>query len=346
MPYAPVTIPAFAVQGILSGARSRWESQPNLIKEIVVRAGMSWDLLDEPGARVTAEQYVRLYTLLIAALDDEAIALLSRPLRPGSFALMVRSMRGAKTIEAAVDRAAHTLTILQDDLIFSCVREGALTGITSELRRPDTVLPTFAHELLMRVCWRLIVWMLDSGSRPKSFDFSFDRPAYADAYEAIFPGQLLFGQSRSAAWFDSADLAGPLQRSDRDAQTFLKSAPANVIVPGLVRTGAGARVRALLEHAMPGWPGLPDIAHDMGMSIATLQRRLARERTSFRAVKEELRRDLAITRLNTSRVPVAILAGELGFADSATFQRAFKIWTGNSPGRYRQREQRPATANV
>ncbi len=35
---------------------------------------MSWDLLDEPGAWVTVEQHVRLYALLIAALDDEAIA--------------------------------------------------------------------------------------------------------------------------------------------------------------------------------------------------------------------------------------------------------------------------------
>ena len=72
------------------------------------------------------------------------------------------------------------------------------------------------------------------------------------------------------------------------------------------------------------------------MSASTVQRRLATEGTSFQALKDELRRDLAIVRLNTSQVALATLADELGFADSAAFQRAFKGWTGSAPGTYRR----------
>ncbi len=72
------------------------------------------------------------------------------------------------------------------------------------------------------------------------------------------------------------------------------------------------------------------------MSTATLQRRLANEGTSFQSLKDELRRDTAIVRLNTSTVSLAALAFELGFADSAAFQRAFKGWTGSAPGTYRR----------
>lgn len=67
------------------------------------------------------------------------------------------------------------------------------------------------------------------------------------------------------------------------------------------------------------------------MSGSTLQRRLAAEGTSFQALKDELRRDMAIVRLATGTLPVTDLALELGFRDSAVFQRAFKSWTGCTP---------------
>jgi len=78
-------------------------------------------------------------------------------------------------------------------------------------------------------------------------------------------------------------------------------------------------------------------ARSLHMSVSTLQRHLATEGTSFQSLKDQLRRDVAIVRLNTSTVPLAALAEELGFSDSAAFQRAFKTWTGGAPGSYRRR---------
>ena len=71
------------------------------------------------------------------------------------------------------------------------------------------------------------------------------------------------------------------------------------------------------------------------MATSTLQRQLAIEGISFPDLKNSLRRDLAIYRLHTSAVSLSRLAEELGFADNATFQRAFKQWTGSTPGAYR-----------
>jgi AraC-like DNA-binding protein len=77
------------------------------------------------------------------------------------------------------------------------------------------------------------------------------------------------------------------------------------------------------------------------MSTTTLQQRLAMEGTSFQSLKDELRRDMAIVRLNASAVPLAALAQELGFNDSGAFQRALKGWTGSAPGAYRKGQVKP-----
>ena len=98
-------------------------------------------------------------------------------------------------------------------------------------------------------------------------------------------------------------------------------------------------MRVQLQSRQPAWPDLAETAAALGMSMATLQRRLAAEHTSFQKVKDELRRDVAVVRLNAGHATLAEIAFELGFADSAAFQRAFKSWTGSAPGSYRQ--QRP-----
>jgi AraC-like DNA-binding protein len=100
--------------------------------------------------------------------------------------------------------------------------------------------------------------------------------------------------------------------------------------------GIGGRVRLHLQRSQPQWPDLERTAQALAMSAATLQRHLAAESTSFQALKDQLRREIAIYRLHTSRVPLAKLAAELGFADSSSFQHAFKSWTGAPPGRYRR----------
>jgi AraC-like DNA-binding protein len=336
----PTTIPIAFVQGMLSGIRARGDAAPIDVDAALEDAGIAPALLEEMGSRVTAEQYVALFALLMDRLDDEALCFLTRRLRRGSFALMTRATLGASSFEVALRRVAHTFSLLQDDLTLVLLQEGPLAGFGLRLNDPAVTHQNFLHELMLRVYWRLSAWLHGGRLTARRFDFGFALPHYADGYAKVFPGPLQFGQPCSAVWFDASALAMPMQRDTQAINTFLAAAPANVILPRLAEQAVSARVRAVLQQNRPAWADLATTAKGLNMSVSTLQRHLATEGTSFQSLKDQLRRDLAIVRLNTSTVPLATLADELGFADSAAFQRAFKTWTGGAPGSYRRGSSR------
>ena len=338
----PVTIPIAFVQGMLSGIRARGADAPVDIGIALEDAGIAPSLLEETASRVTAEQYVDLFALLMKRLDDEALCFLTRRLRCGSFALMLRSALGAPTFEVALRRVAHTFSLLQDDLSLVLLHEGPLAGFGLRLNNLQAPHQNFLHELMLRVYWRLFAWLHGGRLVARRFDFGFELPPYADGYAKVFPGPLQFGQPLTAMWFDASSLATPMHRDAHAMQVFLSASPANVILPRLAEQAVSAKVRAVLQQNRPAWADLVTTASSLHMSVSTLQRHLATEGTSFQSLKDQLRRDVAIVRLNTSAVPLAALAEELGFADSAAFQRAFKTWTGGAPGSYRSAAARAA----
>jgi AraC-like DNA-binding protein len=106
------------------------------------------------------------------------------------------------------------------------------------------------------------------------------------------------------------------------------SAPAP-LGPGPFRT----RVERCLEPLLPsGEVGIERIARALGCSRQTLYRRLKAEGTTFEQVLDSLRRRLALRYIEGERTGVKQAAYRLGFSDPAAFSRAFKRWTGRSPG--------------
>ena len=72
------------------------------------------------------------------------------------------------------------------------------------------------------------------------------------------------------------------------------------------------------------------------MSTATIQRRLKQEGVSYQQLKNDIRRDSAIEFLTKTDKTLQDISDELSFHDPSAFHRAFKKWTGVSPGAYRQ----------
>ena len=77
------------------------------------------------------------------------------------------------------------------------------------------------------------------------------------------------------------------------------------------------------------------IAGIAGMSARSLQRIIKSQGFSYRVLLNAARRDYAIQHLRSSKVSVGDIAKQLGYSDAAHLTRAFKRWTGVTPGKYR-----------
>ncbi len=161
-------------------------------------------------------------------------------------------------------------------------------------------------------------------------------PAHAEAYARILGAPVTFGAARNAIRIDESWARHRVAQQPRYVFGIL-SAHADARMAELrATTTTSGRVEALLMPILhTGDTKATRIACDLGMSRETLYRRLKAEDTSFVAVLDRLRQSLARDYLGTRKVSVHETAYLLGFSDPAAFSRAFRRWTGTSPGQFR-----------
>jgi AraC-like DNA-binding protein len=107
------------------------------------------------------------------------------------------------------------------------------------------------------------------------------------------------------------------------------------------QAGLVVACRAMIDQALDTrTPTIGQLALAAGLSVRTLQRELALEGTSFRALLDDVRRSRALGALQHSLCPLPDIAGDLGYAEQACLSRAVRRWTGTTPTRLRPAERR------
>lgn len=94
---------------------------------------------------------------------------------------------------------------------------------------------------------------------------------------------------------------------------------------------------ALLVRSNRKFPSAAEAAAQLSVSERSLNRRLAQQGLSFGNVLDQVRQQRATYLLDRSNLSIESIGEMLGFAETASFSRAFKRWTGLSPMTYRQR---------
>lgn len=327
------TISIHFVNAALAGVR-RLNIDLNVILN---RAGIDAELLTQPRARVSPDQYTRLAQTLWLVSQDEHLGFGRSPRRLGTFAMMCRLIIHAGTLGKALERGSQFYRLFGDEWSMGIARDTHDARLSVHIpmdRDPEH----FITEGMLMVWHGLASWLIERRIPLERVQFAYPEPSHIQEYDALFFSPIMrFDQQRTEITFAADYLDLPIRQTEASLDEFLKTAPAQLLVKFKNSSSLTSRIREVLKtHIGEEMPTLNDVASRLYLSPQTLRRRLATEGKSYQTVKDNLRRDAAIHLLLRPELTLEDVAQQVGFSETSTFHRAFKKWTGVTPGLYRQ----------
>lgn len=296
------------------------------------------DLMNDQNpahGRVTLDQIVGLYQLAAVETGDEMMGLWSRPIRPRALQHLLTSVREATSLSSALYRFSTFWNLLLDDYQFSLTETDNVVVLALH-PTGDVPVQRFGHMLILKLAHGLMSWLAKQEVPVKEVGFAFERPAFAQDYAVIFPARVTFDSPQTSISFDRNCLCPVQLRSTTELDQFLENAPRDWIFTRSREHTQSLRIRSYLSQTSWEAATLSEAARALNMTSRTLIRRLDADGTSFQAIKDALRRDIAIRHLQMGHMSIATIAHEVGFSSAANFHRAFQRWTGNTPSSYRR----------
>jgi len=172
---------------------------------------------------------------------------------------------------------------------------------------------------------------------PDALHFTYPEPPHRKEYDRLFGVPMTFASDMNAIVVDPAFLSMPTPQPYGAAAAMVTEHAEQLLAQLTGPTSTRSSVEAaLLRHLESGEVGMAEIARQLGLSRATLLRRLKAEGATFVEVLATVRKNRALQLLDNENRPVRETAQLLGFADAAAFSRAFKRWTGRSPKEIRR----------
>jgi AraC-like DNA-binding protein len=295
--------------------------------------------LDDPEARVTAAQFETLSGWAMQELDDEALGWFSRRLPWGSYGMLCRASLGSPNLGVAIKRWCRHHRLLTEDLLLDLAVAGGVATVSITEQRALGELREFCLVSTLRFLHGYASWAIDSRVTLAAASFPFAAPPHREAYPLMFGGEIRFRAERASYSFDERYLQLPLQRDEQALRSMLRRALPLTVLQYRRDRLLGERVRELLRRQGGGRIATAEaLAAHLNLSSRTLHRQLHEEGISLQSLKDEVRFQQAAQQLRRTDRPIKQIALAVGFRNEKSFSRAFRAWSGATPGAFRQRE--------
>lgn len=337
-----LTVAAAYARSLLMLAVSMGAEEGALLKA----AGIGPGLMQTPDARLPFRQFQDLMAAAKAACNEPALALHFGASAPFSEVSIVGLIAyAAETMGEAFEQTNRYARLVievdsQDEAAnrFAIVRRPDGVWIEDRRRNPNDF-PELTESTWVRFITDRARAFPDRAPHVLEVHMTHPRPVHGDAYDAFFSVPVVFGAPWNAIRIKESWLSEPTGLTNRYAFGVF-STHADALLEELMeaKTVRGRIEATLIPILHTGNVSITEIARRLGFSRSTLHRRLKAEGVQYEMILDDLRRRMALDYLGSRKVSVNEAAYLTGFSDASAFSRAFRRWTGTSPGRYRAGE--------
>ena len=307
--------------------------------DLLQRAEIKPYVLNQKSARIPFYQHAALLDLAAKAMENGCFGLdlAANESDPRDNGLLAYTALSSKTFGEAlkvVERYLHVLNEAIDVTVEFSPREVTIDYHISEARLATS---RQAIEFGAANLVRSLRFLTNSRLRPAEVKFRHARGHEIAKFERFFGCPVHFDTRHNALTFSRRQLGLPIATADERLYGLLTSYCEEILAR---REDSSPDLRHRVEKIITkllcrGEAETEVVAHELGMSVRTLARRLGDLEVSFAQILDELRHDLALRYLRDPNLSLSQIAFLLGYSELSAFSHAFRRWTRTTPGAWR-----------
>ncbi|MDF5721038.1 MAG: AraC family transcriptional regulator [Rhizonema sp. PD37] len=324
------------MQGILSAAVA---ADSDLEAEQILAAiGLYPEILKDADVCISHEKFTALWVELVRCSANPSIGLrMAEFAQPSSWDVVGYAVESSPNLNEAMERIVRSVRVLHEEAEMVFEIQGKVARLTHTVLSSPLPLYRAVSDWVVAGIFLLIRRITGVDFVPFKVGFQHRLPEEISAYHRLFRAPVEFNQPINEIVFDSTFLSLPLLKSDPDLgrvldryiEVLLANLPTSESFIDSVRREISRELRGgNLDAEM--------IAKRLGFVSRTLQRKLKESGTSYQELLDETRQSLSIHYLQEQHMTVSEVAFLLGFSEASAFSRAFKRWTGTTPGEFRR----------
>jgi len=308
------------------------------VTDLLQQAGLTRQSIEDPDARIPGPVVLRLWDALRERAADPALQLAAPASLPfGAYRVIDYLVTASATVGAGVERFARFFSLIADDLALTVVSTRVERCLCVAMADGGPVPPVYVDYLFAALLGRIRM-RIRPGLALRRVDLRQPAPRRSAPHLELFGAPVQFGAPVDRLCFDIAEWDAPSASGDEALATLLEE-HARILAEQLPHAASGftEAVQKAIASLLPDDASADEVARKLNVSVRTLQRRLVASGSTFRKVIDAVRAKLAEGYLADPAVSMSEVAFLLGFSEQSAFNRAFRRWTGESPGRWRGR---------